>query len=289
MLIRPWVKWPTLGSRRRDHSRERITTSNTARAFVRSTPVGRVDNCAVDALVLHHQGLAGRGGEHGRDLTDHAPAALQNAHTQVPIITQTGRLPQGQRRLEARQEPRELRAVLPQRQSDRLEAVLQLIVGTQRNVRLTRAERDQRNAQRVAEKAQHVEELALLAVRAGEQVVKLVDHQNPHTHLLEKIEDDPLASVDRPVRRDRSVERCQDRGIEASDRRTARHLHEEDGDDFAVTVLGRPRGVKPPELLCDHALAVVGRSDQEKVRRSHPTRTVREHVLQPGEDRVGAG
>ena len=70
---------------------------------------------------------------------------------------------------------------VPQGKRDGLESVLQLIVGSDREIRLPCSDADERDAQLVAQEAQQIEELAAAVALPGEDVVQLVDHQHAHS------------------------------------------------------------------------------------------------------------
>jgi hypothetical protein len=74
---------------------------------------------------------------------------------------------------------------LPNGQGERLESVLQLLVGADRQVGLLGSHADQRDAQLVAQIPQHVEEFVAGVGSAGQQVVQLVDHQRAHADPFE--------------------------------------------------------------------------------------------------------
>ena len=81
---------------------------------------------------------------------------------------------------EAGQQRAGLLARLPPGQGEWFEAVLQLVIGADRQVGLLGAGPDQRDAQLVAQEAQQVEELPPGVGLSGQDVVQLVDDQDPH-------------------------------------------------------------------------------------------------------------
>jgi hypothetical protein len=95
---------------------------------------------------------------------------------------------------------------LPKRQGERLEAVLQLVIGAGGQVGLAGADADQRDAQLVAQEPDQVQELAAHVAAAGQNVAQLVDDQDPdpgraqqrQRHLLQLGQ--PLSASGRPGR-----------------------------------------------------------------------------------------
>ena len=108
------------------------------------------------------------------------PSVLRRMTADSAVAPRSRRLLELESLLEAGEQGAKLGSVRPGRQHEGLEAVLQLIIGTERQVGLARADADQRDLQLVAEPAEQVEQLVLLATMGREHVVQLVDDDHAH-------------------------------------------------------------------------------------------------------------
>ncbi|MNC59099.1 hypothetical protein D3C75_1088850 [compost metagenome] len=136
----------------------------------------------VDRLLAALHGGHGRGHQQVRQLTNGAFAAGEQVAGHVQRGNRRGP-PQRERRSEAGQQRAAIFIDLPRWKQHWLEAVFQLIVRADGEIRLARADTDQRDAQLVAEKAQQVEEFPPVDAVACQDVVQFVDHQHAHANL----------------------------------------------------------------------------------------------------------
>src|SRR5699024_9456168 len=93
---------------------------------------------------------------------------------------------------EAGQQRSGVLACLPDRQHERLETILQLVVGAYRQVCLTGADSHERDAQLVAKESQEVQELSTDVTTSSKHIVQLIDHQHLHTDLAQQGECEAL-------------------------------------------------------------------------------------------------
>ncbi len=93
-------------------------------------------------------------------------------------VRQFGRPTQRQGVQKASDQAMEVCIVPPRREAVRLEAAVEMGIASDRISRLVRAETNQGNAQFVAEEAQQIEHSSLFPVRAGDQILHLVDDQH---------------------------------------------------------------------------------------------------------------
>src|SRR3954453_8352960 len=148
-----------------------------APAHARRLVLGGIQCRICDPLRAGQQRSFGCGGQQSRDLADCALRATQymRAHRRRP---QARRLAKRQHSLKAGEQAAKLRFILPRRQKERLEAVFELVVAANGEIRLPRAQADERDAQLVTEVTQQIQQFALPRYRGSKKVMELVQYQH---------------------------------------------------------------------------------------------------------------
>lgn len=144
------------------------------------------------------------------------------------------RLPQGQGALETGQQHLELAVQFPFRESHRLETISELRIGLNGADRIGGSHSHQRNAEFVGQILQHIEKDPLFADVAGDDMMHLVDNQQPKAGGARYFEDLHLPSggrFARPVRRSERIENARVKAVLLGDWRS---LHRKDGNANAV-------------------------------------------------------
>lgn len=134
--------------------------------------IGHAERAVVDRFLAALHGGNGRRHQQVRQLADGALAAREQVTGHVRRGNRRGS-PQRERGGEAGQQRTAIVVGLPHRQHHRLEAVFQLVIRTDRQVGVARADPDQRDAQLVAEETQQVEKFPAVDAVAGQDVVQL--------------------------------------------------------------------------------------------------------------------
>ena len=124
----------------------------------RQSPPFAFDCGAVDPLLAAHDRRDGEPDDNGENQGGDAAGRLDEPLTGA--IAEDAFAPQRQRAQQAADQAGEIVVVAPGRQGEGLEAPHELVIGAQRVARRLRADADQRDPQFVAEKAQHVQEIA---------------------------------------------------------------------------------------------------------------------------------
>lgn len=115
----------------------------------------------------------------------------------------------------------------------------------------------------VTQEPEQVQELTPRLTPTGQNVVELVDHQHPHTHLAQQRDCQPLDVGEALPWPKRCTKRCKQCRVEPKLRWFRGHLHAHDRNVFAVCL--RHGRVLPAEPFDNHRLAVVCRPDQQEV------------------------